>query len=82
MPSPKSSGLNYTGVLDGRKASKPLIEKRRRARINHSLGELKEIVVSSERNPQSPNSRPPKLEKADVLKFPSLLMKKTGKQEN
>lgn len=75
MPSPKSCALD-TGLLDNRKASKPLIEKRRRARINRSLGELKEIVVASERNPQSPNSRPPKLEKADVLELTVAYVKK------
>ncbi|GFW53124.1 orange domain-containing protein [Trichonephila clavipes] len=41
MPSPKSCGLNYTGVLDGRK-----------------------------------NSRPPKLEKADVLELTVAYVKK------
>ncbi|GFS88370.1 transcription factor HES-1 [Nephila pilipes] len=65
-PSLKPSGL-HIGCVDNRKASKPLIEKRRRARINRSLSALKELVVPSEQNPQSPNSRPPKLEKADVL---------------
>lgn len=34
-------------------ASKPLIEKRRRARINQSLAELKALVIDSKKDAQS-----------------------------
>ncbi|CAL1290478.1 unnamed protein product [Larinioides sclopetarius] len=56
MPSPNIIGLNG-GCVDNRKASKPLIEKRRRARINRSLGELRSIVVPTpDKNLQMPVS--------------------------
>ncbi|GFQ95942.1 transcription factor HES-4, partial [Trichonephila clavata] len=40
------------------------------------LGRTERNFVSSERNPQSPNSRPPKLEKADVLELTVAYVKK------
>uniref|UniRef100_T1IX20 BHLH domain-containing protein n=1 Tax=Strigamia maritima TaxID=126957 RepID=T1IX20_STRMM len=54
-------------VMEGtRRSSKPLMEKRRRARINHSLAELKNLVVDSTRKE---NTRYNKLEKADILEM-------------
>ncbi|VDP14096.1 unnamed protein product [Soboliphyme baturini] len=46
-----------------RKLKKPLMEKRRRARINHCLTELKNILLKA-----SPHQRT-KLEKADILEM-------------
>ncbi|GIY14904.1 transcription factor HES-4 [Caerostris darwini] len=65
-PSSDAKGIP-SGCLDNRKLSKPLIEKRRRARINHSLAELKEIVV--DKTIKTPNARPPRYEKADILEM-------------
>ncbi|CAL1290479.1 unnamed protein product [Larinioides sclopetarius] len=63
-------------------ASKPLIEKRRRARINRSLGELRSIVVPTpDKNLQMPNARQPKLEKADILEMTVEYVKKMSERE-
>jgi len=63
-------------VLDGqagnsihhnrRKSSKPLMEKRRRARINQSLNELKNLILEAMKKDTSCYS---KLEKADILEM-------------
>ncbi|KAM9475616.1 transcription factor HES-2.1 [Clarias gariepinus] len=49
-----------------RKTLKPLMEKRRRARINESLNRLKELIVPLVAND---TSRYSKLEKADILEM-------------
>lgn len=51
---------------DGRKSSKPLMEKRRRARINQSLNELKNLILEAMKKDTSCYS---KLEKADILEM-------------
>ncbi|XP_035227614.1 uncharacterized protein LOC118199859 isoform X2 [Stegodyphus dumicola] len=53
-------------VLTILKASKPLMEKRRRARINHCLAQLKSLVVDPN---TTERSRQTKLEKADILEL-------------
>ncbi|XP_015920994.1 transcription factor HES-7.1 isoform X1 [Parasteatoda tepidariorum] len=73
MPSAKPTPM---GLNENRKASKPLIEKRRRARINNSLAQLKSMVVESATNNQPPNGKPPKLEKADILEMTVTHLKK------
>ncbi|XP_049943362.1 transcription factor HES-1-like [Schistocerca serialis cubense] len=52
---------------DGRRANKPLMEKRRRARINQSLAALKTLILDSARLEQ--NTKHSKLEKADILEL-------------
>ena len=49
-----------------RATSKPLMEKRRRERINKSLSELKNILLEALKRDQSSCS---KLEKADILEM-------------
>ncbi|XP_015925274.2 uncharacterized protein [Parasteatoda tepidariorum] len=49
-----------------KKASKPLMEKRRRARINHSLAQLKSLIIDPN---TTEKSRQSKLEKADILEL-------------
>ncbi|XP_021445585.2 transcription factor HES-1-B-like isoform X1 [Oncorhynchus mykiss] len=49
-----------------RKSSKPIMEKRRRARINESLGQLKTLILDALKKD---NSRHSKLEKADILEM-------------
>ncbi|CAG5125904.1 unnamed protein product, partial [Candidula unifasciata] len=49
-----------------KRTNKPLIEKRRRARINECLQQLKEIIV---RDRQLDNVRGNRLEKADILEM-------------
>ncbi|KAF5907258.1 transcription factor HES-2-like, partial [Clarias magur] len=49
-----------------RKTLKPLMEKKRRARINESLNKLKELIVPLVAND---TSRYSKLEKADILEM-------------
>lgn len=51
---------------DRRKSSKPLMEKRRRARINQSLNELKNLILEAMKKDTSCYS---KLEKADILEM-------------
>ncbi|XP_021914475.1 transcription factor HES-1-like isoform X2 [Zootermopsis nevadensis] len=51
---------------DGRRANKPLMEKRRRARINQSLAVLKTLILDSAR---LENTKHSKLEKADILEL-------------
>lgn len=49
-----------------RRANKPLMEKRRRARINQSLAMLKALILDSAK---SDNTKHSKLEKADILEL-------------
>ncbi|KAF2365877.1 Myc-type basic helix-loop-helix (bHLH) domain [Trinorchestia longiramus] len=51
---------------DDKKSSKPVMEKRRRARINNCLDELKSIIVDALNKDPSRHS---KLEKADILEM-------------
>lgn len=53
-------------MSEGRKSSKPLMEKRRRARINDSLGQLKSLILEATNKDTSRHS---KLEKADILEM-------------
>lgn len=54
-------------VPEDRKIRKPLIEKKRRARINESLEKLKNILL--ECDPETVNKKSAKLEKADILEM-------------
>ncbi|CAH0382330.1 unnamed protein product [Bemisia tabaci] len=51
-----------------RKIRKPLMEKKRRARINESLDELKRLILER-KSEDSQNTKPNKLEKADILEM-------------
>ncbi|XP_077422115.1 hairy-related 8.2 isoform X2 [Vanacampus margaritifer] len=53
----------HTSAKEERKMRKPLIERKRRERINNCLDQLKETVISAFRLDQS------KLEKADILEM-------------
>ncbi|CAL1579370.1 unnamed protein product [Knipowitschia caucasica] len=53
-------------VSESRKSSKPIMEKRRRARINESLGQLKTLILEALKKDTSRHS---KLEKADILEM-------------
>ncbi|XP_055335635.1 transcription factor HES-4-like [Paramacrobiotus metropolitanus] len=55
-----------SGMSEHRRASKPIMEKRRRARINNSLSELKSLILDATRKDCSRHS---KLEKADILEM-------------
>lgn len=48
-----------------RKSNKPIMEKKRRARINHCLNQLKSLILETD----SERSRHSKLEKADILEM-------------
>nr|CAI5824914.1 unnamed protein product [Callosobruchus analis] len=54
-------------VSEERKIRKPLMEKKRRARINESLEHLKQIIL--ECDPENAGKRNVKLEKADILEM-------------
>ncbi|XP_039732688.1 transcription factor HES-4 [Pteropus medius] len=53
-------------AAEHRKSSKPVMEKRRRARINESLAQLKTLILDALRKDSSHHS---KLEKADILEM-------------
>ncbi|XP_034807654.1 transcription factor HES-4 isoform X1 [Pan paniscus] len=53
-------------AAEHRKSSKPVMEKRRRARINESLAQLKTLILDALRKESSRHS---KLEKADILEM-------------
>ncbi|XP_004425527.2 PREDICTED: transcription factor HES-4 [Ceratotherium simum simum] len=53
-------------AAEHRKSSKPVMEKRRRARINDSLAQLKTLILDALRKDSSRHS---KLEKADILEM-------------
>ena len=72
QPPPKSRTHQY------RKVMKPLLERKRRARINKCLDELKDLMVHAM---QSEGESITKLEKADVLELTVQHMKKL-KQQN
>lgn len=59
--------MNTQMNCDDRKFRKPLMEKKRRARINESLDNLKQILL--ECDPESVNKKNAKLEKADILEM-------------
>lgn len=54
------------GAAEPRRANKPLMEKRRRARINQSLAMLKALILDSAKGDNTKHS---KLEKADILEL-------------
>ncbi|XP_029576143.1 hairy-related 3 [Salmo trutta] len=54
-----------TKIINGKKVSKPLMEKKRRARINKCLDQLKSLLE----NYYTSNIRKRKLEKADILEL-------------
>ncbi|KAL1777055.1 transcription factor HES-3 [Sigmodon hispidus] len=68
---PTSRGSPSSSASSFRKVSKPLMEKKRRARINMSLGQLKSLL---ERH-YSHQIRKRKLEKADILELSVKYMK-------
>lgn len=62
MPSEKT----ITKCSEARRSTKPIMEKRRRARINNSLAELKNLILDALKKD---NARHSKLEKADILEM-------------
>ncbi|XP_076359334.1 transcription factor HES-4-A-like isoform X1 [Tachypleus tridentatus] len=62
MPSDKPS----MKTTENRRSTKPIMERRRRARINESLGELKKLILDALKKD---NARHSKLEKADILEM-------------
>ena len=62
----ENSGISSIPRKMDRATSKPLMEKRRRERINKSLSELKNILLEALKRDQSSCS---KLEKADILEM-------------
>uniref|UniRef100_A0A1A9ZPE1 BHLH domain-containing protein n=1 Tax=Glossina pallidipes TaxID=7398 RepID=A0A1A9ZPE1_GLOPL len=61
-------GTNTAGMSKAelRKTNKPIMEKRRRARINHCLNELKSLILEAMKKDPA---RHTKLEKADILEM-------------
>nr|CAB3252621.1 E(spl)/hairy-c [Phallusia mammillata] len=69
-----SVGSSYA---ERRKSSKPIMEKRRRARINSSLNELKSILLEALKKDSTRHS---KLEKADILEMTVKYLKNVERQ--
>ncbi|KAK3593236.1 hypothetical protein CHS0354_012321 [Potamilus streckersoni] len=61
-----SDKVSTTGNEEGRKSSKPIMEKRRRARINSCLAELKSMLMDVIK---AEGARHSKMEKADILEM-------------
>ncbi|KAJ8961334.1 hypothetical protein NQ314_005945 [Rhamnusium bicolor] len=56
-------------VSESRKIRKPIMEKRRRTRINNSLETLKKILLENDPESRKSGQRSAKLEKADILEM-------------
>ncbi|XP_022090495.1 transcription factor HES-1-like [Acanthaster planci] len=69
---------NKPKMHEGRKSSKPLMEKRRRARINDSLGQLKTLILEATNKDSSRHS---KLEKADILEMTVKYLRNMQRQQ-
>ncbi|CAG9819446.1 unnamed protein product [Phaedon cochleariae] len=65
------SAVQKTQVSESRKIRKPLMEKKRRARINDSLETLKQILLESKTTLKDSKTghKTAKLEKADILEL-------------
>ncbi|XP_022665382.1 transcription factor HES-2-like isoform X2 [Varroa jacobsoni] len=61
----------YDKVIEARKVLKPLMEKKRRARINRSLGELRKFLLDSGIRDKKldPEGSCKRVEKADILEL-------------
>ncbi|XP_069677173.1 protein hairy [Periplaneta americana] len=66
-PGPDSAGLPpQRRTNENRRSNKPIMEKRRRARINNCLNELKTLILDAMKKDPARHS---KLEKADILEM-------------
>ncbi|KZS14949.1 Transcription factor HES-4 [Daphnia magna] len=65
---------------DKRRTNKPLMEKRRRARINHSLSILKSLIIKDEANSSNATSQS-RLEKADILELTVMHLRTLEKEK-
>ncbi|GIY05840.1 transcription factor HES-4-B [Caerostris darwini] len=74
MPSEKT----VTKASETRRSTKPIMEKRRRARINNSLLELKSLMLDALKKD---NARHSKLEKADILEMTVKYLKNLQRQQ-
>ncbi|XP_071623084.1 transcription factor HES-4 isoform X1 [Heliangelus exortis] len=61
-----NGGAGWRRARGRAESSKPIMEKRRRARINESLGQLKTLILDALKKDSSRHS---KLEKADILEM-------------
>ncbi|GBM45262.1 Transcription factor HES-4-B [Araneus ventricosus] len=74
MPSEKT----VSKASETRRSTKPIMEKRRRARINNSLTELKTLMLDALKKD---NARHSKLEKADILEMTVKYLKNLQRQQ-
>ncbi|KAI4461315.1 basic helix-loop-helix transcription factor hes-related [Holotrichia oblita] len=63
---PVDNGVPQRRANDNRRSNKPIMEKRRRARINNCLNELKTLILDAMKKDPARHS---KLEKADILEM-------------
>lgn len=64
---------------DNRRSNKPIMEKRRRARINNCLNELKTLILDAMKKDPARHS---KLEKADILEMTVKHLENLQRQQN
>ncbi|KAJ8731495.1 hypothetical protein PYW07_004659 [Mythimna separata] len=64
--SPSATQVEQKKSGDNRRSNKPIMEKRRRARINNCLNELKALILDAMKKDPARHS---KLEKADILEM-------------
>ncbi|XP_023934792.2 protein hairy [Bicyclus anynana] len=65
-PAPSPGMQDQKKSSDNRRSNKPIMEKRRRARINNCLNELKALILDAMKKDPARHS---KLEKADILEM-------------
>nr|CAI5867044.1 unnamed protein product [Callosobruchus analis] len=65
-PGASDTGTTIRRISDNRRSNKPIMEKRRRARINNCLNELKTLILDAMKKDPARHS---KLEKADILEM-------------
>ncbi|CAG9860520.1 unnamed protein product [Phyllotreta striolata] len=63
---PAEGNTGVRRISDNRRSNKPIMEKRRRARINNCLNELKTLILDAMKKDPARHS---KLEKADILEM-------------
>ncbi|BET03292.1 Protein asunder [Nesidiocoris tenuis] len=63
---PPPAAVQRPRVSENRRSNKPIMEKRRRARINNCLNELKSLILDAMKKDPARHS---KLEKADILEM-------------
>ncbi|RUS87118.1 hypothetical protein EGW08_005118 [Elysia chlorotica] len=79
MGSPAVAVAPRKSPSSGRRTNKPLVEKKRRARINGCLGQLKSLILSAMQTEQG--AQVSRLEKADILEMTVKYLRHVQRQQ-